>query len=63
MENTADLFVPWFMQGTGRQSAGMADGRDRHDALLSKTGEQGKPEKTPAELLEKTGFQRNLIMV
>lgn len=51
------------MQGTGRQPAGMADGGDRQNALLSKTGERGKPEKTPAEPLEKTGAKQNLIMV
>lgn len=62
-EYRCHLFIPWVMQGTGRQSAGMADGGDRQNALLSKTGERGKPEKTPAEPLEKTGVQRNTIMV
>ena len=62
-EYRCHLFTPWIMQGTGNQPEGMADGGDHQNALLSKTGERGKPEKTPAELLEKTGVQRNLIMV
>ncbi|MDN5356610.1 MAG: hypothetical protein PWQ43_1554, partial [Rikenellaceae bacterium] len=62
-EHRCHLFIPWIMQGTGSQPAGMAHGGDRQNALLSKTGERGKPEKTPAELLEETGVQRNLIIV